>query len=68
MMKMYAMNNTPKSKNTMIIERDTGKVLFIAEGRENNLPHIKQGDLGNSMEYGIPLEALRAITDNRFDQ
>lgn len=67
LMKMYALNNTPKSKNTMIIERDTGKVLFLAEGKENDWPTIKEDNLGNATEYGIPLEALQAITDDRFD-
>lgn len=67
MMKMWALNNTPKTKATMIIERDTGKVLFLAKGT-GEFPKVQDKDLGSCEEYGIPAEALKEMTDDRFDK
>ena len=67
LMKMWAMNNTTKSKDTMIINRETGTVIFYAHGTPD-MPKIEKGDLGKCTDYGIPLEMLQSITDNRFDK
>lgn len=66
-MKMQALNNTPKTKCSMIVERDTGKVLFLAEGT-GEFPKIKEKDLGDITDYGITLEQLQSIKDDRFDR
>lgn len=66
LMRMWALNNTPKTKATIIIERDTGKVLFLAKGTEN-FPKVKDKDLGMAEEYGIPMEMLKSFKDDRFD-
>lgn len=68
MMKMWALTNTPKTKACMIIERDTGKVTYLTQGGADGWPKVKKGDLGSCESYGIPLEAVQAITDERFDQ
>lgn len=67
LLKLYAMENTTKTKNSIVIERDTGKVLFVVEGTQE-WPVIVKGDLGNCAEYGIPLEAVQSIKDERFDR
>lgn len=66
LMQMWALNNTPKTKATIIIERDTGKVLFLAQGT-GDFPKVKKTDLGNAEEYGIPMGLLAQMKDDRFD-
>ena len=66
MMRMWALNNTPKTKATIIIERDTGKVLFLAQGT-GDFPKVKDKNLGTAEEFGIPMEILEQMKDDRFD-
>lgn len=66
MMQMWALNHTTKTKATMIVERDTGKVVFVAQGT-GDFPKVKKGDLGSCEDFGIPLEVLQCIEDDRFD-
>lgn len=66
MMKMWALNHTTKTKATIIAERDTGQVVFMAIGT-GDFPEVKEKGLGSIEELGIPLEALQSITDDRFD-
>lgn len=71
LMQMWALQNTTPSKNTMIVERDTGKVVFLAEGTNYGFPRIKKSDkedLGTVDEYGIPISAICEIKDERFDK
>lgn len=67
MMRLWALQNTPKGKACMIIERNTGKVVFATRGTADGWPEINEKDLGICTEYGIPLEELQGITDDRFD-
>ena len=48
------------------IERDTGKVLFLAQGT-GDFPKVKDKDLGTAEEFGIPMELLAQMKDDRFD-
>lgn len=66
LMKMWALNNTTKTKCTMIVERDTGNVLFLATGTDTGFPKVEEKNLGNATEYGIPMEVLQSMTDDRF--
>lgn len=68
LMMMWAMNNTTKSKMTLIFNRETGHCIFSATGTPDGLPEIEKGDLGMCTEYNIPLEDLQKITDERFDK
>lgn len=71
LMEMWCLRNTTKSKACLIIERDTGKVLFRAEGTSDGFPkaeHRRNKDLGTCEDYGIPLSMLQAIKDERFDK
>lgn len=67
LMIMWALNNTTKSKMTLIFNRETGRCIFSATGTADGLPEIEKGDLGSCEEYNIPLEELQAIKDERFD-
>ena len=71
MMRMWALTNTPPSKNVIIAERDTGKVVCLAEGTKDGFPNVKmveKEDLGTIDEYGVPLSVLQSIRDDRFDK
>lgn len=67
LMQMWALQNTTKSKMTLIFNRETGRCIFSATDTANGLPEIEKGDLGSCEEYGISLEDLQAIKDERFD-
>lgn len=71
LMTSWALQNTPSSKNVIIVERDTGKVTCIMEGTKDGFPDVRRAeteDLGTIEEYGIPLSELRKIRDDRFDK
>ena len=67
LLKMWAMNNTTATKRTLIFNRDTGACVFAAEGKKNDMPTFSM-DLGTCDEYGISLEDLQAVKDDRFDK
>lgn len=68
LVKMWALNNTTKSKTTVILERDTGKIVSIYTGRAGDMPEIDEPKNAYCHEIGIPLEVLRKIKDDRFDK
>ena len=66
---MWALNNTTRTTTTLVIHRESGKVVFACRGRANDLPKIaKEEKLGSCKEYGIPLDFLHSIKDKRFDK
>ena len=68
MMQMWALNNTTKTKACFVVERDSGEVVFATYGTADGFPKVKKGkECGNIVEYGIPLEAVQSMTDDRFD-
>ena len=66
LMRLWAMQNTTKTKRTMIMNRDTGEVVFMVDGKTEKIKTERDG-LGTCEDYGISLEALQAVTDDRFD-
>lgn len=68
LMQIWALQNTTKSKMTLIFNRETGRCIFSATGTASNLPKVEKGDLGSCEEYGISLKDLQAIKDERFDR
>lgn len=64
LMELWALQNTTKTKRTLIIERDTGNILAAYEGGAD-WPKITKG--GHCTEYGISAEDIKQITDDRFD-
>lgn len=68
MLKMWALKNTSKTKQTFIFERNSGKMVFACSGSNDGFPTIAKDDKLTSCEdVGIALDDLRAITDDRFD-
>lgn len=72
LMEFWALQNTPKTKACMIVERDSGKVIFQTFGTADGFPKVKSekrdGDLGNAEDFGVPLDVLRTeFIDERFD-
>lgn len=71
MMRLWALNNTTKTKNCIIVERDTGVIEFATSGT-GDFPKVvdrrKDGDIGNAEDYGITAEILQSIKDDRFDK
>lgn len=68
LLKIAALNMTKSSKSSIIVERNTGKVVFFAEGKKNDFPNVFEDDLGYCNEYGIPKETVKEIKDDRFDK
>lgn len=69
LMKMWALNNTPKTKWTFIFERETGKCVFACMGTPDGFPKVAEKDrLGTCEDLGITLEQLKELgQDDRFD-
>ena len=64
-MELWALNNTTASKGTMIIDQETGEVVFMAIGKKDNFPKVKE-HVGHCEEYGIPYDFVASIKDDRF--
>ena len=71
MLQLWALQNTTSSKQCLIFERESGKLVYATSGTKDGFPEVrdarKHGDLGICEDYGIPLEALHEIKDARFD-
>ena len=69
MMQLWAMQNTTKTKRTLIFDRNTGLCIMDVEGNPDGMPIINKytGEAVHCQEYGIAYEDLQAITDDRFD-
>lgn len=69
-MKLWAVQNTPRTKMTLVFEQESGKVLYVAKGNPDGFPKVKDakrdGDLGTCEDYGISLTMLQSIEDDRF--
>lgn len=70
LMQMWALRNTPKTKCCMIFERESGKLTFISYGTDGGFPKVRKGEQCEGKmctDFGIPLEVLHNIKDDRFD-
>lgn len=70
LMRFWALQNTTSSKECLIFVRDTGELVFHARGnKESNFPVIvKHTTIPSCEDFGISLEDLQSITDDRFDK
>ena len=50
LLRMWALQNTTKTKDTIICEKDTGKVCWYYEGT-TDFPNIDSEDLGHIDDY-----------------
>lgn len=67
---LWALNNTPKTKACMIIERDTGEVVYMTAGTADGFPKVRTNKkelIGMCDDFGIPFEVVKSIKDDRFD-
>lgn len=67
----WALTNTTPSKFCLVIERDTGKVVYATEGTKDGFPKVRDSRktyIGTCDEFGIPIEVVQSITDSRFDE
>lgn len=66
MLKLWALSNTTKSKDCLIIEMDSYKVVALVEGRPDfpKLTESKDDNLGMAYEYGIPDSVIDDLKDN----
>lgn len=69
LMKMWALQHTTKTKRTLIFERSTGRCLYYFDGVDGDMPNRKDytNEFVSCEEFGIPLEQLQMIEDDRFD-
>lgn len=68
LMKMWALNNTTKTKDTFIFERETGKCVFACRGTDGFPEIAEPKKLGTCEDLGITLEQLQELgQDDRFD-
>ncbi len=69
MMRLWAMRNTPASKMCLIFERESGKLVFAVHGLKEGGFQVKSEKEceGTCDDYGIPLEELHAVKDDRWD-
>lgn len=70
LMKLWALQNTTSSKESLIFHRDSGKLVYHVEGnKKNGFPAVvKYTEEISCEDFGFPLEYLQAITDDRFDK
>ena len=70
LMKMWALQNTPKTKDTYVFDRDSGECVFAVHGAEFLPKIIKPEELKkmHCEDMGISLADLQEITDDRFDK
>lgn len=70
MLKLWAMQNTTKTKRTLIFDRGTGDCVMHVEGNADGMPIINKytGEKVTCADFGLRLEDLQAITDDRFDK
>lgn len=68
LMKMWGMQHTRKNDITLIIERDTGRIIEVFTGTPDGYPkreNIKTD--AHCTDMGITMEDLQTIKDSRFD-
>lgn len=51
LLRMWALQNTTKTKDTIIFEKDTGKVDWYYEGTASGFPKIDNENLGHIDDY-----------------
>lgn len=68
LMRLWAMQNTTSTKETVVINRSTGEIVFHVIGRKNQTAEIlPKAELGRCEDLGISMEELQTFTDDRFD-
>ena len=71
-LQLWGLQNTPKTKTTVIFERESGRLIYEAIGTKEGFPKIRKDTKDSFLadtckDYGISLDFLHSITDPRFD-
>lgn len=73
-LQLWGLQNTTRTKTTVIFERESGRLVYEAVGRASDCPKIRKDSydgehfLSDTCEdYGISLDFLHSITDERID-
>lgn len=68
LLRIWSMNNTPSTKSCFIFERESGKLVFATLGGKDGWKAKSENECtGTCDDYGIPLDELHAIKDDRWD-
>lgn len=70
LMKIWAMNNTTSTKETVIVDCDDGEVIFRASGKKNDFPDIENPETGsicNCEKLGIPMMIVEQYRTKEAD-
>ena len=68
-LKLFALQKTPSTKQCLIFERESGKLVYHIEGNKDGFPTIvKYTEEQTCEDFGISLEVLHSIKDERFDK
>lgn len=51
LLRLWALQNTTKTKDTIIFEKDTGNVCWYYEGNASGFPKVDDTDLGHIDDY-----------------
>lgn len=70
LMRLWALQNTTPSKECLIFIRETGELVFhIVGNKVSNFPtFVKYTKVPTCEDFGISLEDLQDIKDDRFDK
>lgn len=66
-LKLWALQNTTETTACIIIDKETHGVIYLVTGQSDKLPKVTSIGLGTCDEYGIPIEAVDSISDERFE-
>ena len=68
MLDAWALQNTPSSKMCLVFNRRTGELVYHTEGTKDGFPQVrKYTTVPTCEDFGISLEDLHNIKDERFD-
>lgn len=70
MMQMWALQNTPKTKQCFIIDSIDGRILFATSGTSDGFPKVKKDTDMTCDMFGIELSDIQdmVLDDGRFNE
>ena len=59
--KLYALQNTTATKNTIVIDAESGNVVFVVSGRKDAFPKVCESPKIKAESLGITQEILQSV-------
>ena len=59
--KLYALQNTTSTKNTIIIDAESGNVVFAVSGRKDGFPKVCDSPKMTAISLGITDDILQSV-------